>query len=42
MDYEKIKEGFTKLLEGLGVDQTSDHFRNTAERTAKTWYYELL
>ena len=41
MDYEKIKEGFEKLLEGLGIDQTSTHFRNTAERAAKTWHQEL-
>ncbi len=41
MDYEKIKEGFEKLLEGLGVDQTSDHFCQTAERTAKAWSQEL-
>ena len=41
MDYDKIKQGFTMLLDGLGVEASSPHFAKTAERAAETWYQEL-
>lgn len=41
MDYEKIKEGFNLVLDGLGVDATSAHFSETSARAARAWTQEL-
>ena len=41
MDKVKVRQGIQLLLEGLGVDLESDHFRDTPERTAKAWIDEL-
>jgi GTP cyclohydrolase I len=37
----KVVQGVQLLLEGLGVDLESEHFRDTAERTANAWIDEL-
>ena len=36
-----MRQGIQLLLEGLGVDLESDHFRDTPERTANAWIDEL-
>ena len=41
MDKVKVRQGIQLLLEGLGVDLESDHFRDTPERTANAWIDEL-
>ena len=41
MDKEKIRESAVLLLEGLGVDLKSDHFKGTPERWTKMWMEEL-
>jgi len=41
MDYNKVKEGFSLVLEGLGVDQDNPHFKNSPKRIAKAWTEEL-
>ena len=41
MDFNKVKDGFSLVLEGLGVDQSSPHFKNSPERIAKAWTEEL-
>jgi len=41
LDKVKVRQGIQLLLEGLGVDLESDHFRDTPERTANAWIDEL-
>ena len=41
MDKVKVRQGIQLLLEGLGVDLESDHFRDTPVRTANAWIDEL-
>ena len=41
MDKVKVRQGVQLLLEGLGVDLDSEHFRDTPERTANAWIDEL-
>jgi GTP cyclohydrolase I len=41
VDKVKVRQGIQLLLEGLGVDLESDHFRDTPERTSKAWIDEL-
>lgn len=41
MNYSKVKQGFTLVLEGLGVDMKSPHFQGTPDRVAKAWVEEL-
>ncbi len=41
MDKVKVRQGVQLLLEGLGVDLDSEHYRDTPERTANAWTDEL-
>ncbi|MDP6886531.1 MAG: GTP cyclohydrolase I [SAR324 cluster bacterium] len=41
MDKVKVRQGVQLLLEGLGVDLDSEHYRDTPERTANAWIDEL-
>ena len=41
MDKVKVRQGVQLLLEGLGVDLDSEHYRDTPERTANAWVDEL-
>ena len=41
MEYEKVKEGFILVLEGLGMDLDSPHLNKSPERIAKAWTEEL-
>ena len=41
MDYNKVKQGFALVLEGLGVDMADPHFEATPDRVAKAWVNEL-
>ena len=41
MDKVKVRQGVQLLLEGLGVDLHSEHYRDTPERTANAWIDEL-
>ena len=41
MDKVKVRQGVQLLLEGLGVDLDSEHYRDTPERTANAWINEL-
>ncbi|MBF0288671.1 MAG: GTP cyclohydrolase I FolE [SAR324 cluster bacterium] len=41
MDYNKVKEGISLLLEGLGVDCNDPHFKESPERVARAWTDEL-
>ncbi len=41
MDKVKVRQGVRLLLEGLGVDIESTHFRDTPQRSAKAWIEEL-
>ncbi|MBF0278209.1 MAG: GTP cyclohydrolase I FolE [SAR324 cluster bacterium] len=41
MDHNKVKEGFSMVLEGLGVDRNDPHFKDSPERIAKAWTEEL-
>lgn len=41
MNYNKVKEGFTLVLEGLGVDMESPHFCSTPDRVTRAWVNEL-
>ena len=41
MDKVKVRQGVQLLLEGLGVDLDSEHYRDTPERTANAWVNEL-
>ena len=41
MDKVKVRQGVQLLLEGLGVDLDSEHFRDTPERAANAWIDEL-
>ena len=41
MDYNKVKEGFTLVLEGLGMDMDDPHFEATPDRVTKAWVHEL-
>ena len=41
MDKVKVRQGVELLLEGLGVDLDSEHYRDTPERTANAWINEL-
>ena len=41
MNKVKVRQGFQLLLEGLGVDIENEHFRDTAQRSAKAWIEEL-
>ncbi len=41
MDYQKVKQGFSLVLEGLGIDPNDPHFLETSERTARAWTNEL-
>jgi len=40
-DEQKLVRGFRLILEGLGLDLTSPHLRDTPERAARAWYHEL-
>ena len=41
MDLEKMTEGFRLVLEGLGVDMSNPHLKDTPRRTAEAWHDEL-
>jgi len=41
MDMEKLTEGFRLVLEGLGVDMSQPHLKDTPRRTAEAWHDEL-
>jgi len=41
VDKVKVRQGVQLLLEGLGVDLDSEHYRDTPERTANAWINEL-
>ena len=41
VDKVKVRQGVQLLLEGLGVDLDSEHYRDTPERTANAWIDEL-
>lgn len=41
MDKERIRQSAVLLLEGLGVDLKSDHFKGTPDRWVKMWVEEL-
>lgn len=41
MDREKMKQGITLFLEGLGVELDSNHFRETPQRVVNAWADEL-
>ena len=41
MDKVKVRQGVQLLLEGLGVNLDSEHYRDTPERTANAWIDEL-
>ena len=41
MDKVKVRQGVQLLMEGLGVDLDSEHYRDTPERTANAWIDEL-
>ncbi|MEC9384272.1 MAG: GTP cyclohydrolase I [SAR324 cluster bacterium] len=41
VDKDKVRQGVQLLLEGLGVDLDSEHYRDTPERTANAWINEL-
>lgn len=41
MEREKVLQGFQMVLEGLGVDLSSPHFKESPERIAKAWIEEL-
>lgn len=37
----KIRDGFTMIIEGLGLDPNSEHLLETPERAADAFYFEL-
>lgn len=39
--YQKLVEGFTLILEGIGADLDDPHFKDTPERAARAWWNEL-
>ncbi len=41
MDFNKVKEGITLLLDGLGIDHNDPHFKESPERVARAWTEEL-
>ena len=41
MNKKKIEKGFRMVLEGLGVDLESPHFKDSPERIARAWSKEL-
>lgn len=40
-DFAKVEAGFRSILEGLGVNPEDPHFKETPNRAAKAFYYEL-
>jgi len=40
-DYDLMKEGITKFLQGLGLDLTDQHLKRTPERVVKAWIDEF-
>ncbi len=41
MDRDNLEAGFRLVLEGLGLDLSNPHLRDTPRRTADAWYEEI-
>jgi len=41
MDRDKIEQGFRLVMEGLGLDMSEPHLRDSPRRTAEAWTEEL-